>query len=66
MFRSGPQKMALLKYFKRIKASKEERIQSVLPKSESDGPLARLMLSSAIEAANSAVREIFTDCTIAG
>ena len=53
--------MALLKYFKRIEPSKEERIQSVLPKS--DGPLARLMPSSAIEAANSAVREIFTDGT---
>jgi len=62
MFRSGPRKMALLKYFKRIEPSKEERIQSVLPKP--DGPLARLMPSSAIEAANSAVREIFTDGTI--
>jgi len=41
--------MALLKYFKRIKPSKEERIQSVLPKP--DGPSARLMPSSAIEAA---------------
>ena len=29
-----------------------------------DGSLARLMPSSAIEAANSAVREIFTDSTI--
>jgi len=54
MFHSGPQK--LLKYFKRIELSKEERIQStsVLPKP--NGPLARLMPSSAIEAANSAVR----------
>ena len=50
------------KYFKRIEPSKEERIQSVLLKP--DGPLARLMQSSAIEAANSAVREIFTDGTI--
>ena len=37
--------MALLKYFKRIDPSKEERIQSVLPKS--DYPLARIMPSSA-------------------
>ena len=43
--------MALLKYFKRIKPSKGERIKSVLPKR--DYPLARLMPSSAIEAANS-------------
>ena len=43
--------MALLKYFKHIKPSKEERIQSVLLKP--DCPLARLMPSSAIEAANS-------------
>ena len=46
--------MALMKYFKCIKPSKEERIQSVLPKPEC--PLARLMLtlpSSAIETANS-------------
>ena len=48
--------MALLKYFKRIEPSKEERTQSVLPKP--DSPLARLMPSSAIEAANSAVRKI--------
>ena len=41
--------MALLKYFKHIEPSKEERIQSVLPKP--DSPLARLMPSSAIEAA---------------
>ena len=54
--------MALLKYFKHIKPSKEERIQSVLPKP--DGPLARLKLSSAIEDDNSAVRGIFTDGTI--
>ena len=54
MFRSGPQITALMKYFKRIKPSKEERIQSVLPKP--DCPLACLMLtllSSAIETANS-------------
>ena len=62
MFRSGQQKWAILKYFKRIEPSKEERIQSVLPKP--DGPLARLIPSSAIEAANSAVREIFTYGTI--
>ena len=45
--------MALVKYFKRIEPSKEERIQSVLPKP--DCPLPRLMLtllSSAIETAN--------------
>ena len=58
MFHSGPRKMALLKYFKCIEPSKEERIQSVLLKS--DGPLARLKPSSAIEDVNSAVREIFT------
>ena len=43
-----------MKYFKRIEPSKEERIQSVLPKP--DCPLARLMLtllSSVIETANS-------------
>ena len=51
MFRSSPQIMALLKYFKHIEPSKEERIQSVLPKP--DCPLARLMPSSAIETANS-------------
>ena len=48
--RSHPRKMASLKkYFKRIEPSKEERIQSVLPKP--DGPLVCLMPSSAIEAA---------------
>ena len=53
-------KMAgLLKYFKRIEPSKEKKIQSVLPKP--DGPLALSMPSSAIEAANSAVREILTN-----
>ena len=54
--------MALLKYFKHVEPSKEERIQSVLTKS--DGPSARLMLSLAIDAANSAVRGVFTDGTI--
>ena len=48
-----------LKYFKRIKQSKEERIHSALPKS-----LACLMPSLAMQAANSAVHEIFTDGTI--
>ena len=47
---SAPRKMELLKYFKCIKPSKEERIQSVLPKLH--GSLACLMPSSAIEAAN--------------
>ena len=54
MFHSGPQIMALMRYFKCIEPSKEERIQSVL--SKPDCPLARLMLtllSSAIETANS-------------
>ena len=54
MFRIGPRITALMKYFKRIEPSKEERIQSVLPKP--DYPLTRLMLtllSSAIETANS-------------
>jgi len=62
MFCSGLWKIALLKYFKHIKPSKEERIQGVLPKP--DGPLALLMPSSAIEVANSAVRKNFTDGTI--
>ena len=43
MFHSGLRITALMKYFKRIKPSKEERIQSVLPKP--DCPLARLMLT---------------------
>ena len=47
----GPWIMALFKYFKHIKACKEGRSQSVLPKP--DCSLACLMLSSAIEAANS-------------
>ena len=42
--------MALLKYFKHIELSKEERIKIVLPKP--DGSLAHIMPSSAIEAAN--------------
>ena len=51
--------MAHLKYFKRIEPSKEQKIQSVLPKP--DGLLALSMPSSAIEAANSVVREILTN-----
>ena len=50
-FHSGPRIMALMKYFKRIEPSREERIQSVLPKPYC--PLARLMPGSAIETANS-------------
>ena len=46
MIRSSPQIMALLEYFKRIEPSKEERIQSILPKPDS-------YQISAIEAANS-------------
>ena len=48
-----------------MEPSKEERIQSVLPKP--DGSLARIMPSSATEligAANSAIHEIFTNGTI--
>ena len=45
--------MTILKYFNRIESSKEQRIQSVLPKP--DGPLALLIPCSAIESANSAV-----------
>ena len=41
--------------FNRIEPSKEERIQSVLPKP--DGPLVRLIPCSTIESANSAVHE---------
>ena len=47
--------MTLLKYFKCIEPSKEERIQSVLPKSY--GSLVCLMPSSAVEIAISAVSE---------
>ena len=43
-----PRMIPIIRY---IKLSKEERIQSVLPKP--DCPLPRLMPSSAIEAANS-------------
>ena len=60
--RSRLLKMALLKYFKRIEPSKEERIQSVLPKS--DGPLVHLMPSSAIEVANSVVSEFLPTMTL--
>ena len=41
-----------------IDPSKEERIQSVLPKP--DGPLVRLIPCSTIESANSAVREFLS------
>ena len=51
MLHSGPRIMALMKYFKCIKPSKEGKIQSVLPKP--DSALARLMPSSAIETASS-------------
>ena len=51
MYHSGLQIMALLKYFKHIKLSKKERIQSVLH--IPDYPLACLMPSSAIKATNS-------------
>ena len=50
--------MTLLKYFNRIEPSKEEGIQSVLPKP--DGSLVRLIPCSTIESANSAVREFLT------
>jgi len=46
--------MALLKYFKRAEPTKNEKIDSVLPKV--DGPLGKLMPMSAIRAANTAVR----------
>ena len=45
--------VALLKYFKRIETSKEEKIESILP--EPDSPLKHSMLSSVTEATNSAV-----------
>ena len=44
--------MTLLKYFKRVEPSKDERIQSVLPKPDCP-KLAHPMPSSATEAANS-------------
>ena len=47
--------MTLLKYFDHIEPSKEERIQSVLPKPH--GPLVHLIPCSTIESANSAVCE---------
>ena len=55
VFRKGPRQMTLPKYFNRIEPSKEERIQSVLPKP--DGPLVRLIPCSTTESANSAIRE---------
>ena len=48
--------MILMKYFKHIEPSKEERIQSVFPKP--DGSLARIIPYSTMETANSAAREI--------
>ena len=51
MFHSSRWIMALLKYFKRIKPYKEDRIQSVLLKP--DCPSASLMPISTIETANS-------------
>ena len=55
VFHNGPRQMTLLEYFNRIEPSKEERIQSVLPKP--DGPLVCLIPCSTIESANSAIRE---------
>ena len=55
VFHNSPRQMTLLKYINHIKPSKEERIQSVLPKS--DGPLVCLIPCSTIESANSAVHE---------
>ena len=46
-FRIGPRIMALMKYFKRIKLFKKEKIQSAVPKL--DCPSAHLMPSSAIK-----------------
>jgi len=46
--------MALLKYFKRVETKRTEKVDSILPKN--DGPLATLMPSSAMQAANSAMR----------
>jgi len=43
--------MALVKYFKQIEMKRTEKVDSILPKD--DGPLATLMPSSAIQAANS-------------
>ena len=56
VFCNGPRQMTLLNILTvSIEPSKEERIQSVLPKS--DGPLVRLIPCSTIESVNSAVRE---------
>ena len=49
----------LLKYFKRIEPKKSEKIDAVLPKT--DGPLSTLMPTSAIQAANKAVRATLLD-----
>ena len=46
VFRNGLQQMTLLKYFNHIEPSKEERIQSALPKP--DGPLVRLIPCSTL------------------
>ena len=51
--------MALLKYFKRIEPKKSEKIDAVLPKT--DSPLSTLMPTSAIHAANKAVRVTLLD-----
>ena len=51
--------MTLLKYFKHIDPSKEERIQSALPKPE--GPITQLIPCSTVKSANSTLHEIFTD-----
>jgi len=45
--------MALLKYFKRVEPKKNEKMDTVLPKV--DGPLAKLMPMSSIQAVNTAV-----------
>ena len=49
----------LLKYFKQIEPKKSEKIDAVLPKT--DGPLSTLMPTSAIQAANQAVRATLLD-----
>ena len=46
--------MVILKYFKRVEVKKTEKFDCILLKN--DGPLTTLMSSSAIQAANSAVR----------
>ena len=51
--------MALLKYFKRIEPNKSEKIDEVLAKT--DGPLSTLMPTSAIQAANKAIRDTLLD-----